>query len=277
MSRRTARSLALESLEDRLALSATPAMNPLESLVTAKGGDILGSMYVQYTNYVQGGSQGQFSSTLSGVVETAGPTVGIDARLSGNFSSNLSDLQAVGMVVTATVPSQGLIEGFMPLAQLPAVAMDPNLTSLSPVLRPTQAPQVPHVTVPATPSTPTPTPTSGQADVTAIASKGGQVLASMYQQFLNFEAAGGSGTFTPTGFGSVMTYGGAVGVQLTTSSANLSSEVAQLGKLGVLVTGTSSTGQTGIINAVVPIASLPAVASDANVFAMSPILRPKLF
>jgi hypothetical protein len=276
MSRRPALTITLESLEGRLALSATPVSNPLESLEAAKAGPALGEVYNQYTNYYQAGSQGGFTSSLSGVVEMNGPTVGVDIQLSGNFQSNLADMKAIGLVQTATVPSIGMVEGFLPIGQLPAVAEDPNLVSVNPVYVPGQNPiesPLPSPTAAGSTGTSTFNPTSAAAQST-LALKGGPALASIYQEFISYEAAGGTGTFNPPQESYIQFAGQAVGVQLTTSTANLDAMITQMDEEGMLVTGTAIAGQTAIIDGYVPIANLTVVAANAGLIGMSPAYKP---
>jgi hypothetical protein len=262
MSRHTARTLTLESLEDRLTLSATPAANPLEAMVAAKASPVLSTIYNQFTAYDQAGSPGQFTSTDSGQVEMSGSAVGVDIRLLGNFQGNLANMEAIGMDVTATDPNIGLVEGFLPIGQLPPVAVDPNLVAVTPVLVPGQN---------------LATSPTAQSDEAAVALKGGSALGTLYQEFLNYEAAGGTGTFAPAEASQILVAGGAVGVDLTTPLANLPTMIAEINALGMDVTATATTGQVGIIEGFVLIADLPMVATNPGLIGMGPIYKPVNF
>lgn len=265
MSRRSARALtitSLESLEDRIALSTVSATNPWESLVDTKGGPTLGVIYTQYFNYVQSGSQGAFLSAQSNAVEMIGPTVGVELQFSSgsNFAANAALMQQAGLIETASFPSLNIVEGFMPIGQLPAIAPDPNLTTLAPVYKPTQGP-VPSAT------------TTSAADST-IALKGGAALASIYQEFMNYEQAGGAGTFSPAEAGQIEFAGDAVGVDIRTPAADFEAMLGAMEIYGMDVTATAVAGQVGVIEGFLPIVQLPTVAANGDLVGMSPVYKP---
>jgi hypothetical protein len=263
---------SLESLEDRLALSTTSAVNPLESLVAAKGGPLIGLIYTEYVNYYQAGSKGSFESAQNQTVEMVGPTVGVTVQFNrGTFASNLQNMESIGMVVTVTSPTTNSVQGFMPIWQLPAVAEDPNLGSLTPVYRPqTTTVPIPGSSVHAAATTTTP-----PATVMAVDAKGGLTLAEIYQEYLDYESAGGTGTFTSPQSSQVFMAGAAVGVDIHTSPANYGAVLAALEDFyGMDVT--ASAPQVGIIEGFLPVAMLPAVAGNGEVVGMAPVYKPTL-
>jgi hypothetical protein len=267
MSRRSARALtitSLESLEDRIALSTVSATNPWESLVETKGGPALGVIYTEYFNYVQSGSQGTFLSAQSNEVEMIGPTVGVELQFSSgsNFAANATMMQQAGLIETASFPSLNIVEGFMPIGQLPAIAPDPNLTTLAPVYKPNQNPIPSATTSPAT---------------TAVALKGGPALASIYQEYLNYVAAGGTGTFTPVEAGQIEFSGTSVGVAIDTPAADFNAMLGAMEVYGMKVTATAMVGQIGVIEGFLPIAQLPTVATNGDLVGMNPIYRQVSF
>jgi hypothetical protein len=277
MHRRTAHKLTispLESLEDRIALTAT-AVNPLESLVDARSAPILGVIYAEYVNYYQAGSQGAFLSAQSAQVEMIGPTVGVDLQFSnGNFLGDAAQVQQMGLMVTAAVPSMGIVEGFMPIAGLPSLSLDQNVSSINAVFKPNNGLPTPNSSGPIAPTptptapTPTPTPTTGEALLD------GTALGSVYEEYVNYEQAGGQGTFSPAAAPYIVIDGTSVGIDLQTPLANFDSMLGEMQALGMQVTATAAVGQEAIIEGLMPIAQLPAVAANAGVVALNPVYRP---
>jgi hypothetical protein len=281
MNRRLAHKLtliSLEPLEDRLALSGDPVATEFEALVNNKGGGLLGTIYSEFVNYYEAGSQGSFLSAQSNLAQIAGTSVEIDVRFGqGNFVANGTQMQELGMDITAGVPSIGLIEGFMPISQLPIVAADNYVSSLAPVLKPVQNPipsanAVVPIGTPTTPSaTGTPAPiTNPMAE--AVALKGGPVLGSIFQEFYNYEVGGASGTFAPVQAGQVEIAGEAVGVDIRTSAANYDAVLGAMEADGMLVTATAP--QVGVIEGFLPIAELPTVATNYAISGISPVYKP---
>jgi len=277
MNRRSARKMtftSLESLEDRLVLAASPATNPYEALVVNRGGPLLGAIYTELVNYYQEGAHGQFLAAQSNTVEMSGTSVGIDVRFgAGNFYANATQMQQLGMVITAGVPSIGLVEGYMPIYQLPTVAGDANVSSLSPVLKPTLKIPTPSISpaVPAGPVTPTPITNPMAA---GVAVKGGPVLGSIFQDLVNYEVAGAHGTFVSAEAAQVEFIGGAVGIDVRTTPANFYAMAAQLQADGMYIT--AGVPQLGIIEGFLPVMSLPEVAVNGGLVGMSPIYKPTL-
>jgi hypothetical protein len=282
MNRRSARKMtftSLETLEDRLVLSATPVTNPLEALVDMKAAPVIGLIYTEYVNYYQAGSHGAFLSAQSDTVEMAGNAVGVNIQFSGgNFATNEAQMQQIGMLVTATAPSLGIVEGFMPIGSLPSVAMDPFMSSLTPVFKPTLGP-IPS----AAPTAPVPTPPAPTAPIpttpgmiasfeAAVNLKGGPELGAVYQEFVNYEQAGGTGTFSSPQASQIEISGMSVGVDVRTSAANFTAMLDEMEQLGMDVTATVP--QVGVIEGFLPIAQLPAVAASTGLAGMNPVYKP---
>jgi hypothetical protein len=266
MSRRPARALtisSLETLEDRLVLSATSAtVTAWESTVTSIGGQTLGSIYTQYVNYVESGSQGAFNPAQDHTVELIGPTVGVEFQFKSgsNFASNAALLEGAGLVETASFPSANIIEGFLPIGQLPAIAPDPNLSSMTAVMRPTTG-LVPNAAA------------APNSQTAVVATVGGPALGTVYQDYLNYEAAGGTGTFTSSESGQIFISGTSVGVDIQTSPANFNAMLQAMEVYGMQVTATAP--QVGVIEGYLPIAQLPTVAANADLEGLAPIYIPK--
>ena len=232
--------------------------------VTAKGGQALGSIYGQFVTYQQGGSQGTFTPPEAGRIYLSGNSVGVDIRINpSSFNLVVGQLQGIGFVVTASLPQNGLVEGYLPISQLPVVARNGLVTSLAPIYKP-----VTNVPTP----TPTPTPSPQQA---IVAAKGGQALGSIYGQFVAYQRAGSIGTFTPPEAGRIYFAGNSVGVDIRVSPSSFNLVVGQLRALGFVVTSTLP--QNGLIEGYLPIAQLPTVASNGLITSLSPVYKPVRF
>ncbi len=120
------------------AVTVSPLSSPSggsDSVVTAKGGHILGSIYQEYLNYLSAGSTGTFSPVESREVQFRGTSVGVDVHVNGNVAAIAAELASNGMQVTATAPQAAIVEGYLPIAELPTVASDASVTSLSPIYK----------------------------------------------------------------------------------------------------------------------------------------------
>ncbi len=148
--RRRASVLAMERLENRRLLSGgggtgtAPTWKPTDAnLADAQNGPIanLGpagvNLYQEYLTYVADGAKGTFSTPLSKTVYVVGTDVGMDVRGYGNFATFEKSLVSLGMVVTATTPSIDLVEGYVPIANLPQVAADAQTVGGEPIFIPT--------------------------------------------------------------------------------------------------------------------------------------------
>ncbi len=199
----------------------------------------LQSLYAQYVTYVISGASTSFSPTgVSGAV-VAGTDVGIKVQTSdhANFKTSLTQLQGDGLQVTQDFPASGVVEGLLPIAQLPAVAN--NATTVS-------------VTLP---------------------SNVGAQLQSVYAQYEAFLNAGGKGFFLPTGVNGLVINDTSVGVNIHDSdAATFKTILAELQTDGLQVTDDSAA--YGIIDGMLPIGQLPTVANISPTLSISPMLKP---
>ena len=98
----------------------------------------LQSLYAQYEVYETSGASGPFRPTgLNGLV-ISGTSVGIQVKSNntGDFSSFVSTLQSDGMQVLDSSSTYGLVNGMLPIGQLPAVAQLPQTLSITPMFNP---------------------------------------------------------------------------------------------------------------------------------------------
>ena len=101
----------------------------------------LQSLYTQYEAYESAGGSGTFSPTGVGLLVINGTDVGIEVKdnNTADFSSLTSELQSEGMQILDSSPTYGLIEGMLPIGQLPnAAELSPTL-SITPMTNPIPA------------------------------------------------------------------------------------------------------------------------------------------
>jgi hypothetical protein len=104
----------------------------------AKAGQDLITIYQEYVQYENNGGTGAFVSSMSGVIVIKGTNVGVDLHWNGtgDFNGYVTSLQNLGMQIQATDPTSGIVEGMLPIAQLPTVAGLSQTKSLSPMYIP---------------------------------------------------------------------------------------------------------------------------------------------
>jgi hypothetical protein len=98
----------------------------------------LQSLYTQYETYENSGGSGTFSPTGVNLLVINGTNVGIQVKDSntGDFNTLTTELQSDGMQILDSAPAYGLIEGMLPITQLPTVAQLPQTLSITPMLNP---------------------------------------------------------------------------------------------------------------------------------------------
>ncbi|MBX6314631.1 MAG: S8 family serine peptidase, partial [Isosphaeraceae bacterium] len=135
----------MEILEGRTLLTGTAPPDWQKDLVDltavksgplAKAGQDLVSIYEEYQAFVQGGGGGQFTSQKAGIIRMQGNLVGIDARGRGDVGDYTTALQKLGMQVQAVDPVNRIVEGMLPIDQLPAAVALPNTVGIDPIYKP---------------------------------------------------------------------------------------------------------------------------------------------
>jgi large repetitive protein len=137
----------LEGLEQRTLLDGgalmqnPPTWKPTNTNVLdvkngplAKAGQDLIKIYSEYQDFIHLG--GNFNSSLSNRVEFKGTNVGVNVRGFGDFNAFVASLRNLGMQVVATNSPTGTVNGFLPIAELPAVAAMAQTIGLSPSYKP---------------------------------------------------------------------------------------------------------------------------------------------
>jgi hypothetical protein len=114
--------------------ASTTSSTPLPPNASAP----LQSLYQQYEAFASSGGSGTFSPTGVNGVVIDGTNVGINFQIpnGADFSSILSQLQSDGLQVTASSATYGLIEGMVPIAQLPVVAEISSSASVTAMYQP---------------------------------------------------------------------------------------------------------------------------------------------
>jgi len=118
--------------------TATPAatttdIGDIKNGPLAKAGQDLITIYQEF---VKQGSSATFTSSKAGVIRFQGTNVGIDAHASGNFSSLVTAMTNLGMKVQTQDATHGIVEGYLPISQLPAAAQNTQVLSLSAIYIP---------------------------------------------------------------------------------------------------------------------------------------------
>ena len=117
-----------------------PTSPPSNTNLPPSVSPLLGTIYQSYVQWLNAGQQGTFTSpTGAGQVEVQGTNVGIYVH-DGNPADFIAlgiELENLGMQFTDSDATYGVYAGFLPIAQLPALADLPQTPNLSPMLYPT--------------------------------------------------------------------------------------------------------------------------------------------
>jgi hypothetical protein len=132
--------LRLESLEERVLLAQLPWQPTSSNLADVQNGPMANAgqdLINIYQAYLSAGNTTNLASQFSQIKFGAG-TVGVDINWngSGDFNGYTNALTNLGMQVTTTSATYGIVEGFLPVAQLPTVAEEPQTLSLTPIYKP---------------------------------------------------------------------------------------------------------------------------------------------
>jgi hypothetical protein len=85
-----------------------------------------------YRQFVSNGSSENFTSPLASFIKIEGNNVGVDVHGNGgDFTALVSELQGLGMQITASDATTQTVEGMLPISQLPAAAVEPQTLSIT--------------------------------------------------------------------------------------------------------------------------------------------------
>lgn len=136
---------SLEGLETRQLLSignAAPLQPTNNNLADVKQGPLaragqqLLTIYQEYQGYLARNDQGQFQSSQARFVEIRGTSVGLDVSGVGDFSALQTTLRNQGMQITGVDTTRRIVEGFLPISQLPTIAVNPQVSGILPIFKP---------------------------------------------------------------------------------------------------------------------------------------------
>jgi len=96
----------------------------------AKAGQELINLYLDYQAFKAAGGEGTFRSTHAPSIQVVGNNVRIDVK---GASGTASALAGLGMNIESNDPRTGIIEGLLPIAQLPNAAQLSQVTMIGPV------------------------------------------------------------------------------------------------------------------------------------------------
>jgi hypothetical protein len=117
----------------------TPISSPsVPGALPANVGVQFQSLYSQYETYERSGGSGTFSPTGVSTLEITGTYVGVQVKdtITGDFNSLIAELQGDGMQISDSSSTYGIVEGMLPIAQLPTAAQLPQTLSITPILNP---------------------------------------------------------------------------------------------------------------------------------------------
>ncbi len=133
----------MEPLEDRRLLAGGTGWHATNNNIydpqngpIANIGAALIDVYRSYSDYVNGGSQGVFTPALSQTIRFTGTSVGVEVRGTGDFATLQTSLISLGMKITASSQKNLLVEGYIPIAKLPNLAVSAQVVSASPMFIP---------------------------------------------------------------------------------------------------------------------------------------------
>ena len=98
-----------------------------------KAGQILNIIHTEFQKYESTGAVGTFTSSQAGKASITGTSVKVDIRAKGDITALTAQLKVLGMTVTASAPQFGIIEGTLPIAQLPTVASYSAVIGIDPI------------------------------------------------------------------------------------------------------------------------------------------------
>lgn len=135
----------MEGLESRqlLSIGDTLPFQPTSNNIAdvkhgpmARAGEQLLTIYQEYQAFTTANDQGQFHSSQADLVDIRGTTVGLDVSGVGDFNALQTTLRNQGMQITGVDPVRRIVEGFLPIAQLPTIAANPQVSGILPVYKP---------------------------------------------------------------------------------------------------------------------------------------------
>jgi hypothetical protein len=116
--------------------ATSPDLTDVKNGPLAKGGEDLMRLYQQYAGWKAAGAAGIFYSPQSDLLYIDGSSVGVSVRAAGDIHAFLKSIDAVGFRSIAVNTDYQVVDGFLPIDQLPACAQWPSVINLRPIYRP---------------------------------------------------------------------------------------------------------------------------------------------
>jgi hypothetical protein len=94
----------------------------------------LNTIFQQYEQFKSSGGTGDFSTPLASIIRVQGTDVGIEVHSNGtgDLGTLVATLESLGMQIQSTDATSETVIGMLPIAQLPAVATNPQTYGVTP-------------------------------------------------------------------------------------------------------------------------------------------------
>ncbi len=108
-------------------------VNDVKNGPLAKAG---GELITVYRDFLQSPQGGPINTSLRPFLQFRGNSVGVDVKGFGDFNTFQAALRNVGMDIQFTDPTRKIVEGYLPVASLPAVASLAQTVGIDPIFKP---------------------------------------------------------------------------------------------------------------------------------------------
>jgi len=112
--------------------SATTDMSDVKNGPLAKAGKDLIAIYLAYGP----SGTGTPPSGSAAAIEVVGTSVGVTIRSSGDLNTLVAAMNGLGMQIQSSNANTHMVSGLLPIAQLPTVAQQADITSITPIYAP---------------------------------------------------------------------------------------------------------------------------------------------
>ncbi|CAN5710509.1 hypothetical protein BH23PLA1_BH23PLA1_35800 [soil metagenome] len=102
----------------------------------AKAGPLLIQLFLEHRAHREQANPGPLVTSLSKSLRIEGESVGVQIRASKKLEPALAFLRGLGLEGEAIEPRLKIVEGLLPIAQLPAVAASNQIVGIAPSVRP---------------------------------------------------------------------------------------------------------------------------------------------
>jgi hypothetical protein len=120
-----------------------PNAAPRPTIPTSPGplpanvGQGLQTIYQEYQTFQSAGGTGTFTSSQANLIVINGTNVGVEAHSNGgDFNAFVAALKSDGLQILASDATYGIVEGMLPITELPTIAVLPQTLSITPMYKP---------------------------------------------------------------------------------------------------------------------------------------------